>query len=92
MKIKNYTISEIIRDPWQHLFLMLGVFTLAIFIPFTMAAMNFVEISLKNKPKDYKFPLFEDLWVTALIAAIFYIVENTIKYSMYVFIIPICRE
>ena len=75
VKAKNYTIEELTRDPIQLAFLILGVFTICIIAPFTMAISNFVQKAHLEKPEGYEFPGVEDLKLAARSTAVFACLE-----------------
>lgn len=75
MRAKNYSISELVKDPSQLFFLMLGIFTIAIIPSFTLGCLNFIKITEKEKPKDYTLPQFSDLGMSLVFASIFIVLE-----------------
>jgi hypothetical protein len=92
MKAKNYKVQQLVEDPVQLMFLILGVFTMAMILPFTLAAINFVSHCIKNQPVDYKFPLFEDLKTTGYASVLFMAAEYLVRQNLFVLFLPVCRE
>ena len=79
MKVRNYQINELTRDPVQLLFLILGVFSVSMLLPFALAGINFVSWCIKNKPEGYAFPLFADLKITLYASIFFLVAESLVK-------------
>ena len=92
MRAKNYSISELVKDPSQLFFMMLGVFTVAIIPSFTLGCSNFIKITYKEKPDGYQLPKFSDLRISIIFAAIFAFLEILFCKGFTSYFGKICRE
>ena len=92
MKAKNYSISELVRDPSQLFFLMLGIFTIGIIPSFTLGCINFIKITEKEKPKGYELPMFSNLKLALVFALLFALLEVLFSKGFTLYFVKICRE
>jgi len=92
MKAKNYSISELVRDPSQLFFLMLGIFTIGIIPSFTLGCINFIKITEKEKPKGYELPRFSNLKLALVFALLFALLEVLFCKGFTSYFNKICRE
>jgi hypothetical protein len=70
---------------------MLGIFTLSMFIPFTIASVNLIYISHKNNMSGYKLPSIMDFQLSFIFMLVFLVLEMFFKNALYVLFIPICK-
>ena len=92
MKAKNYSITELVRDPSQLFFLMLGVFTISIIPSFTLGCINFIKITEREKPKGYELPKFSNLKLALVYAVVFALLEMLFCKGFTSYFVKICRE
>ena len=89
---KNYSISELIKDPFQLFFMMIGVFTVSMLLPFSLACYNYNKFYSKTAPIDYQYPKFSDFEFSLKFAVVYIPLQIYSCKIMTPLFFGICRE
>ena len=91
---KSYSVSELISNPVQLIFMCLACFTVFLFVPLITLGYRFGKQAKEspNKPEDYEFPQLSDLKMTVIATVVFAVMEYGCRNLFYVMFEPYCRE
>jgi hypothetical protein len=70
--------------------MLIAIFTLGTMVTFVADGSNYRQQELKNKPEDYSYPMLGDLYITAISAASFALLE-IFRPIVYRTVAPLCK-
>ena len=91
-KSDDHSMKALLKTKSQLISCVVAVIVAAIFIPFTLATIQWVTYAKAHCPPSYTWPSFKDFWFTGITAVVSYGLEELTITIFYPWYYKICKE
>ena len=88
---QTYTISQIVNNPIQLVFLLFAICSALLLLPFTYYGYIKCMENYNNAPKDYEYPVISDLYICAIHSQVFVLLLKILSQPLTFLLRPICK-